>query len=96
LFNEADFRSTFGSISGFQISVAVQCLSTDFSDQKGVKGQALHIQVIFFCKSLQEFFTLKYRNLCTKNKETYHRFSRNRLKILSSFFSFLLKVTTLA
>lgn len=29
----------------FQINVAVQCLSTDFSSQKGVKGLPLHIQV---------------------------------------------------
>ncbi|UYV81955.1 GRHL2 [Cordylochernes scorpioides] len=28
-----------------KINVAVQCLSTDFSNQKGVKGQPLHIQV---------------------------------------------------
>lgn len=28
-----------------QINVAVQCLSTDFSSQKGVKGLPLHIQV---------------------------------------------------
>ena len=29
----------------FQISIAVQCLSTDFSNQKGVKGLPLHVQV---------------------------------------------------
>uniref|UniRef100_A0A0N4VNW5 CP2 domain-containing protein n=1 Tax=Enterobius vermicularis TaxID=51028 RepID=A0A0N4VNW5_ENTVE len=28
-----------------QISIAVQCLSTDFSNQKGVKGLPLHIQI---------------------------------------------------
>lgn len=28
-----------------QINVAVQCLSTDFSSQKGVKGLPLHIQI---------------------------------------------------
>ncbi|EFO12212.1 grainyhead transcription factor, partial [Loa loa] len=27
------------------ISIAVQCLSTDFSNQKGVKGLPLHIQI---------------------------------------------------
>lgn len=32
-------------ISDPQINVAVQCLSTDFSSQKGVKGLPLHIQV---------------------------------------------------
>lgn len=31
--------------SGLQISIAVQCLSTDFSNQKGVKGLPLHIQI---------------------------------------------------
>lgn len=29
----------------FQISIAVQCLSTDFSNQKGVKGLPLHVQI---------------------------------------------------
>ena len=29
----------------FQVSLAVQCLSTDFSTQKGVKGLPLHIQI---------------------------------------------------
>ena len=28
-----------------QVSLAVQCLSTDFSTQKGVKGLPLHIQI---------------------------------------------------
>ncbi|XP_063587460.1 protein grainyhead-like [Penaeus indicus] len=31
--------------AGAKISVAIQCLSTDFSSQKGVKGPPLHIQV---------------------------------------------------
>ncbi|XP_074642358.1 grainyhead-like protein 1 homolog isoform X2 [Tubulanus polymorphus] len=31
-----------------KLSVAVQCLSTDFSNQKGVKGMPLHIQVDTF------------------------------------------------
>ncbi|XP_064118859.1 protein grainyhead-like isoform X2 [Macrobrachium nipponense] len=31
--------------TGAKISVAIQCLSTDFSSQKGVKGPPLHIQV---------------------------------------------------
>ncbi|EGT37732.1 hypothetical protein CAEBREN_22200 [Caenorhabditis brenneri] len=30
---------------GVKISIAVQCLSTDFSTQKGVKGLPLHIQI---------------------------------------------------
>ena len=29
----------------FQINLAVQCLSTDFSTQKGVKGMPLHVQI---------------------------------------------------
>ena len=29
----------------FQVNLAVQCLSTDFSTQKGVKGMPLHIQI---------------------------------------------------
>lgn len=29
----------------FQINIAVQCLSTDFSSQKGVKGLPLHLQI---------------------------------------------------
>lgn len=28
-----------------QINIAVQCLSTDFSSQKGVKGLPLHLQI---------------------------------------------------
>ena len=28
-----------------KVSIAVQCLSTDFSTQKGVKGLPLHVQV---------------------------------------------------
>ncbi|KHN73726.1 Protein grainyhead [Toxocara canis] len=31
--------------SSVKISIAVQCLSTDFSNQKGVKGLPLHIQI---------------------------------------------------
>lgn len=31
-----------------QINVAVQCLSTDFSNQKGVKGLPLHLQIDTF------------------------------------------------
>ncbi|XP_071516314.1 protein grainyhead isoform X4 [Panulirus ornatus] len=31
--------------AGAKINVAIQCLSTDFSSQKGVKGPPLHIQV---------------------------------------------------
>lgn len=33
------------------ISVAVQCLSTDFSLQKGVKGLPLHLQVDSYVKN---------------------------------------------
>jgi transcription factor CP2-like protein len=36
------------------ISVAVQCLSTDFSVQKGVKGLPLHLQVDTYLKSPQD------------------------------------------
>ncbi|CAD7015214.1 unnamed protein product, partial [Ceratitis capitata] len=32
----------------FVINIAVQCLSTDFSSQKGVKGLPLHIQIDTF------------------------------------------------
>lgn len=32
----------------FQINIAVQCLSTDFSNQKGVKGLPLHLQIDTF------------------------------------------------
>lgn len=38
-------RATFTCGTVLQINVAVQCLSTDFSSQKGVKGLPLHIQV---------------------------------------------------
>ena len=31
--------------TSFQVNLAVQCLSTDFSTQKGVKGMPLHIQI---------------------------------------------------
>lgn len=31
--------------SGAKISIAIQCLSTDFSSQKGVKGLPLHLQI---------------------------------------------------
>lgn len=39
------YPNDFHVSSTFQINVAVQCLSTDFSSQKGVKGLPLHIQV---------------------------------------------------
>lgn len=39
------FIIVINTICFSQINVAVQCLSTDFSSQKGVKGLPLHIQV---------------------------------------------------
>lgn len=39
------YPNDFHVLSTLQINVAVQCLSTDFSSQKGVKGLPLHIQV---------------------------------------------------
>lgn len=44
-YTAAAAATTTCSISDPQINVAVQCLSTDFSSQKGVKGLPLHIQV---------------------------------------------------
>ena len=29
----------------FKVNIAVQCLSTDFSTQKGVKGLPMHVQI---------------------------------------------------
>ncbi|GIY26041.1 protein grainyhead [Caerostris extrusa] len=34
--------------SSAKVNVAVQCLSTDFSNQKGVKGLPLHLQIDTF------------------------------------------------
>ena len=48
------------------ISCAIQCLSTDFSLQKGVKGLALHLQVDTFCRGPgdTEFTDLVHRAYC--------------------------------
>ena len=35
----------FFKLLPFQVNLAVQCLSTDFSTQKGVKGMPLHVQI---------------------------------------------------
>lgn len=48
------------------ISCAIQCLSTDFSLQKGVKGLALHLQVDTYCRGPGEadFTDLVNRAYC--------------------------------
>nr|XP_027209051.1 uncharacterized protein LOC113802647 [Penaeus vannamei] len=45
------------------ISVAIQCLSTDFSSQKGVKGLPLHIQVDTY-EDPRDAATLVHRGYC--------------------------------
>ena len=48
------------------ISCAIQCLSTDFSLQKGVKGLSLHLQVDTFCRGPgdADFTDLVHRAYC--------------------------------
>ena len=47
------------------ISCAIQCLSTDFSLQKGVKGLPLHLQVDTYCRGLSESeYDLVHRSYC--------------------------------
>ena len=48
------------------ISCAIQCLSTDFSLQKGVKGLALHLQVDTYCRGPgdSEYEHLVHRAYC--------------------------------
>ena len=48
------------------ISCAIQCLSTDFSLQKGVKGLSLHLQVDTFCRGHgdSDFTDLVHRAYC--------------------------------
>jgi len=47
------------------ISVAVQCLSTDFSVQKGVKGLPLHLQVDTYLKNPQDGeYDIVHRSYC--------------------------------
>uniref|UniRef100_A0A915LYG9 Grh/CP2 DB domain-containing protein n=1 Tax=Meloidogyne javanica TaxID=6303 RepID=A0A915LYG9_MELJA len=43
--NAVQFCWTPGEQPGPKVSIAVQCLSTDFSTQKGVKGLPLHVQI---------------------------------------------------
>ncbi|XP_042873498.1 protein grainyhead-like [Penaeus japonicus] len=49
--------------AGAKISVAIQCLSTDFSSQKGVKGLPLHIQVDTY-EDPRDAATLVHRGYC--------------------------------
>ncbi|BFY99264.1 hypothetical protein BsWGS_02303 [Bradybaena similaris] len=46
-----------------RVNIAVHCLSTDFSNQKGVKGIPLHIQIDTYEQSLQET-QLVHRGYC--------------------------------
>ena len=47
------------------ISCAIQCLSTDFSLQKGVKGLPLHLQVDTYCRGPSESeYELVHRSYC--------------------------------
>ena len=47
------------------ISVAVQCLSTDFSVQKGVKGLPMHLQVDTYLKNPQDGeYDIVHRSYC--------------------------------
>ncbi|KAF7639351.1 Protein grainyhead [Meloidogyne graminicola] len=43
--NAIQFNWIPGEQPGPKVSIAVQCLSTDFSTQKGVKGLPLHVQI---------------------------------------------------
>jgi hypothetical protein len=43
--NAIQFSWTPGDPTPVKVSIAVQCLSTDFSTQKGVKGLPLHVQI---------------------------------------------------
>ncbi|KAK3894168.1 hypothetical protein Pcinc_002053 [Petrolisthes cinctipes] len=49
--------------AGAKINVAIQCLSTDFSSQKGVKGLPLHIQVDTY-EDPRDAATLIHRGYC--------------------------------
>nr|XP_053639666.1 protein grainyhead-like [Cherax quadricarinatus] len=49
--------------AGAKINVAIQCLSTDFSSQKGVKGLPLHIQVDTY-EDPRDSATLVHRGYC--------------------------------
>ncbi|XP_071516313.1 protein grainyhead isoform X3 [Panulirus ornatus] len=49
--------------AGAKINVAIQCLSTDFSSQKGVKGLPLHIQVDTY-EDPRDTATLVHRGYC--------------------------------
>lgn len=46
-----------------QVNVAVQCLSTDFSNQKGVKGLPLHLQIDTY-DEYRESCTPVHRGYC--------------------------------
>ena len=47
------------------ISCAIQCLSTDFSLQKGVKGLPMHLQVDSYCKNASDSdYDLVHRAYC--------------------------------
>jgi len=46
------------------ISCAIQCLSTDFSLQKGVKGLPMHLQVDTYCNNQGEYRDLVHRAYC--------------------------------
>ena len=47
------------------ISCAIQCLSTDFSLQKGVKGLPLHLQVDTYCRGQgEEEYEVVHRSYC--------------------------------
>ena len=47
-----------------KVSLAVQCLSTDFSTQKGVKGLPLHIQIDTYDDARATGFPVFHRGYC--------------------------------
>ncbi|XP_037085126.1 LOW QUALITY PROTEIN: protein grainyhead-like [Pollicipes pollicipes] len=50
--------------SSAKISIALQCLSTDFSSQKGVKGLPLHVQIDTYDDSRDPTATVLQRTYC--------------------------------
>ena len=47
-----------------KVTLAVQCLSTDFSTQKGVKGLPLHIQVDTYDEAIATGYPVFHRGYC--------------------------------
>lgn len=58
------FVSMLNVCCSLQINVAIQCLSTDFSSQKGVKGLPLHIQMDTYDEPRENGYPVYHRAYC--------------------------------